>query len=118
MRGMNAIDGKALDGIEHLRQSVRDVLLTPIGSRVLRREYGSRILSLIDAPTNASLKIDLIAAVSDALAIWEPRIYIQKVTINIPLPGVVSTNIEGIYLPTGKPISLKGIEITSAIAPN
>ncbi len=55
MRGTDANTGKALSGLEHLRQSVRDILTTPIGTRVMRREYGSQLYALIDAPLNRSL---------------------------------------------------------------
>ncbi|EFB70328.1 hypothetical protein PROVRUST_08539, partial [Providencia rustigianii DSM 4541] len=36
-QGMSRIDGTAISDIEHIRQSVRDILITPIGSRVIRR---------------------------------------------------------------------------------
>ena len=37
---MNRNTGKAITGVAHLTQSVADILLTPIGSRVMRRGYG------------------------------------------------------------------------------
>jgi hypothetical protein len=39
---------KALEGIDHLKQSIIDILTTPIGSRVMRRDYGSRLFELVD----------------------------------------------------------------------
>jgi hypothetical protein len=39
--GMSQRTGKAITDTDHLRQSVRDILLTPQGSRLARREYGS-----------------------------------------------------------------------------
>jgi phage baseplate assembly protein W len=54
MIGVNNRTGKALDGMEHLKQSVQDILTTPLGTRVMRREYGSRLFELIDAPINSS----------------------------------------------------------------
>lgn len=50
--GMNNTIGKVITDIDHLRQSVRDILLTPQGSRIARREYGSLLSSLIDQPQN------------------------------------------------------------------
>jgi phage baseplate assembly protein W len=41
MIGTNATSRKPLAGIEHLRQSIRDILTTPIGSRIMRRDFGS-----------------------------------------------------------------------------
>jgi phage baseplate assembly protein W len=39
--GMNSQTGLSISEVEHIRQSVRDILVTPVGSRVMRREYGS-----------------------------------------------------------------------------
>jgi len=38
MTGIDASTGKALGGIAHVRQSVRDILTTPLGTRVMRRD--------------------------------------------------------------------------------
>ena len=49
--GMNNTNGKVITDIDHLRQSVRDILLTPQGSRIARREYGSLLSSLPESVT-------------------------------------------------------------------
>ncbi len=46
--GMNSHTGLSISEADHIRQSVRDILLTPVGSRVMRREYGSLLSALID----------------------------------------------------------------------
>lgn len=79
MTGMNATSGRTLDGLEHIRQSVRDILTTPIGSRVMRREYGSLLPELIDAPLNDATLLQAYAATVMALIRWEPRIRITAV---------------------------------------
>lgn len=48
--GMSRNDGQVIADTDHLRQSVRDILLTPQGSRLARREYGSLLSALIDQP--------------------------------------------------------------------
>lgn len=48
MIGMNAKTGKALGGVEHLKQSIRDIVTTPLGSRVMRRDYGCGLYELVD----------------------------------------------------------------------
>lgn len=40
---MNAHTGGAIDRLAHIRQSIADILTTRIGSRVMRREYGSQL---------------------------------------------------------------------------
>jgi len=81
MIGVNSTTGKALKGYDHLRQSIRDILKTPIGSRVMRRDYGSRIWDLVDAPINAETLAELHIATAEALDKWEPRILIESVAV-------------------------------------
>ena len=47
---MSRTTGQRLEPLAHLRQSIGDILSTPIGSRVMRREYGSLVPALIDKP--------------------------------------------------------------------
>lgn len=112
MIGTDAKTGKALNGIAHLRQSVTDILSTPIGSRVLRRTYGSQLFQLIDKPLNRSTVMDLIAATADALQRWEKRFKLKQVTVASSRPGAVTLDITGVYLPDGKVVTLAGIEVT------
>lgn len=112
MSGMNNQNGRTLEGLAHLRQSIADILTTPIGSRVMRREYGSRLFELTDKPTNSELVVDLYAATAEALDAWEPRIKLQKVSADIVGPeGRIALSLQAQYLPDGKPITLDGIEI-------
>ncbi|HGJ5879100.1 MAG TPA: baseplate assembly protein, partial [Arsenophonus nasoniae] len=39
--GMNRQTGRFISENAHIAQSVQDILLTPVGSRVMRRDYGS-----------------------------------------------------------------------------
>lgn len=80
--GMNRMDGKSLSDIEHIRQSVRDILLTPIGSRITRRNYGSLLSELIDQPQNPALKLQLMSACYTALIKWEPRILLTRINLS------------------------------------
>ena len=63
-----------------LEDSIRMVLLTAPGERLMRPQFGCRIWDLLFEPVNANL-IGLISqAVRDALAQWEPRIEVDEVT--------------------------------------
>ena len=97
--------------IEHLKQSVVDILSTPLGSRVMRRDYGSRLFDLIDAPLNRATLIDLYAAVADALAKWEDRITVRQVDVTSSQIGQITLAITGIYNIDGNPLRLDGVVI-------
>ena len=112
MNGMNAASGRPLGGIEHLRQSVRDILCTPIGSRVMRREYGSRLHALVDAPLNRTTLLQMYAATAEALHCWEPRLKVLSMSARVVATGSVSLDITGEYLPDGERVTLEGIVVT------
>lgn len=111
MRGMDANTGRALSGIDHLKQSVIDILTTPIGSRVMRRDYGSRLFELIDNPTNPETVADIVAESAQALKKWEKRIEVSRVLVTSAQSGSVTLTIEGKYKPNGESITLEGIEV-------
>ena len=86
--GMNRATGKALgDEAEHIRQSVTDILTTPIGTRVKRRDYGSLLPRLIDQPGNPANRLRLMAATVMAIVNWEKRISVQTATITLGSDG-------------------------------
>ena len=57
MNGIRATTGQRLAGIEHLRRSIRCILTMPIGTRVMRRDYGSRLFQLVDAQMNRAMLV-------------------------------------------------------------
>lgn len=112
MAGMDAQTGRALDGVAHLRQSITDILTTPIGSRVMRREYGSRLPALIDAPVTPGRLIDLYASTAEALARWEPRFKLNRVRgASVDDSGQTHLTLEGEYRPDGREVVLEEIEL-------
>ena len=67
--------------VEQIRQSIQDILTTPIGSRVMRRTYGSLLPKMIDAPFNEVTRLQLYATTATALIQWENRISLESISI-------------------------------------
>ena len=93
--GMSRNDGRVETDIEHLRQSVRDILLTPQGSWLARQEYGSLLSALIDQPQNPALRLQSMSAVYVALTRWEPRLMLDSITINSSFDGAMMVELTG-----------------------
>jgi len=72
--------GEAVTDLDHIRQSVRDILLTPVGSRVMRRSYGSLLSALIDQPQNEALSLQIMSACYMAILQWEPRVKLTGIS--------------------------------------
>lgn len=111
MLGMDAATGKPLEGLAHLKQSIKDILTTRIGTRVMRRDYGSDIPNLVDNPVTADFAVDLYMALAEALARWEPRLRLREASFNPLGDGVIEFGLTGDYLPDGKIVTLNGIVI-------
>jgi phage baseplate assembly protein W len=109
MLGLNQTDGAALSGVDHLRQSIRNILTTPIGTRVMRRDFGSRVFELIDSPLNGQTQVALIAATAEALDQWEPRFSLSRVSVASGEAGAIVLDLVGTYIPEGREITLTGI---------
>ena len=103
--GMSRNDGQAIADTNHLRQSVRDILLTPQGSRLARREYGSLLSALIDQPQNPALRLQVMSAVYVALSRWEPRLTLDSITISSNFDGSMVVQLTG-QRSNGAPVSL------------
>ena len=111
MKGMNREAGTDLSGFDHLRQSVIDILTTSKGTRVMRRDYGSNLLRLVDRPVNQSLIAALRAETVDALAKWEPRLRCERVNLLEAGQGFVVMDITFTYLPDGQEVTLQDLRI-------
>lgn len=103
--GMNQQTGQAITDTDHIRQSVRDILLTPQGSRIARREYGSLLFRLIDQPQNDALNLQMMAAVYSALSRWEPRIRLSTVSVSRNFDGSMQVDFTG-QRADGSPIAM------------
>lgn len=103
--GMSQSNGKAITDTDHLRQSVRDILLTPQGSRIVRWEYGSLLSVLIDQPQNPALRLQIMSAVYMALNRWEPRLTLDSITISSNFDGSMLVDLTG-QRNNGAPVSL------------
>ena len=94
---MDRVTGKRLSGLEHLRQSVGDILGTPLGTRLCRRDYGSLLPELLDQPVNALLQVQLYAATALALSRQERRLRLNRISFAATeTPGAFALTLTGI----------------------
>ncbi|WP_116963093.1 GPW/gp25 family protein [Fastidiosibacter lacustris] len=109
MRGVDRFTGRAIDDIEHVQQSIRDILTTPIGTRVMLRNYGSRLFDFIDKPMNNQTIVQVILAAAQAIDTWEPRVKLTRVVPTITNSGRLTIDVDFTYQPNGKPAQLRGV---------
>lgn len=81
MSGMSPATGRSAAGIDHISLSIADILTTPLGQRVMRRDYGSLLPELIDHPDTPANRLRLLAAAALAIMKWEPRIILSGINI-------------------------------------
>lgn len=109
---MSRTIGTRLPLLEHIAQSVADIITTPIGTRVMRRDYGSLVPYLIDQPDNRLTEVRVFSAVASALMRWEPRVRLRRLSMgrDPERPGFAELQLRGTYdsplLPNPLPLDL------------
>jgi phage baseplate assembly protein W len=68
-------------GERDIEQSIRIILETVPGERVMRPEFGCRAKEMVFAPQNAATQSLVVHYVEQALARWEPRIQVEQVRV-------------------------------------
>jgi uncharacterized protein len=63
-----------------VEEAMMMILLTPVGQRVMRPDFGCRIHELVFASNDASTEGLAVYYVEEALTRWEPRITLREVT--------------------------------------
>ena len=104
--GLRRSTGGTITDAEHISQSLSDILRTPVGSRVMRRDYGSLLSSMIDQPQTPALELQIKVACYFAVLKWEPRITLSVVTTERQSDGRMVVSLTGEIASTGDAISL------------
>lgn len=106
MTGMSRTQGRSLERLAHIEQSIEDILTTPIGTRVMRRDYGSLLPELIDQPLSDALMLRVYAASVMAIKRWEPRVRVTSVarSVSTTQPGRAVLAVNG-QTTDGQPIN-------------
>jgi phage baseplate assembly protein W len=68
---------------EDIEESIRIILGTAKGERVMRPDFGCGIHELVFAPINTTTVSQVENTVREALTIWEPRIELDQVKASI-----------------------------------
>ena len=105
--GMNRATGERIADVDHISQSIGDILRTPVGSRVMRREYGSLLSQMIDQPQTKALRLQIMAACYSAIQKWEPRVSLMTITFErSDTDGGLYVDITGTRSTSGQPFSI------------
>jgi len=87
--------GDDADSVEKVRQSLRQIIGTYIGERVMRRDFGSFLHRLVGEPNDSFLESRLRQFVNEAILLYEKRIILTDLQIinDNPLSGKIEMNI-------------------------
>lgn len=113
--GINAATGAPLTDWAHVQQSLAKILTTRIGTRVMRRDFGSDLPDLVDRKMTPGNILLIYSAAATAIERWEPRFrmlagrlnaagYLATQdgrTVRAGDGGIVSLELHGLYYPRG-----------------
>lgn len=93
--GMNAQTGRRITDMDHIAQSITDIVTKATTTRCMRRGYGSLLSDLIDDPQNPVLRLKAMSAAYSAIMRWEPRVVLTRVILNEPKAGKMTLEPHG-----------------------
>lgn len=100
--GISAATGGALSDWSHVEQSIRCILTTPIGARVMRRDFGSDVPDLVDSKMTSGNILKVYSASARSILNWEPRFRMSSGRlVDATESGRVQLEIYGTYYPRG-----------------
>ena len=100
--GISAVTGRLATDWDHTQQSIDKIIRTAIGSRIMRRQFGSELQDLIDAKLIRKNVLAVYSAVAAAIVKWEPRYRMLSGSIaSANADGNLALTITGIYYPRG-----------------
>lgn len=100
--GLDRRGGRPSTGWQHVQQSIDILLTTPVGARVMRREFGSEVPDLVDRKMTPRLILALYAAAAAAIRRWEPRFRLTRAAVSeASEQGRLGLVLYGTYFPRG-----------------
>jgi hypothetical protein len=109
--GIDRESGKSLSDWPHVVQSIHLIFSTHIGSRVMRRLFGSAVPGLLGKNLVPVTMSRFFTAIILAIELWEPRFRVTQIVYPQPQNspdtlrvGKIEFSIVGVYMPN----ALKG----------
>ena len=82
-------------GADKLKDNIAHILLTGVGQRVMRRDYGGGLRQLLHDPNNDALRAIVQHQIAKAIGTYEPRVLVQTVDVSQDVAqGVVSVSVQ------------------------
>lgn len=103
---MSRYTGAEIAELEHIRESLEDIATTPIGSRVMRRNYGTLLFNLIDQPISEALYLRIYSTLYAAYVRWENRIEISQIQVVELNKGQLILDIVGFLKSSGSEVNM------------
>jgi len=69
-------------GVDKIRQNIQCILLTGVGERVMRRDYGGGLRQLVHDPNNEALRAIVQHQIAKSIGQWEPQVLLTALNIS------------------------------------
>lgn len=93
------------DGSDKIKANIKQLLLTGIGERVMRRKYGGGIRQLLHDANNDTLRALVQHQIATAIGQHEPRVQVKEIRTSIEL-GVLTVELYYVIRKTQEPQSI------------
>lgn len=70
------------DAIQHVKESLQQILGTAIGERVMRRAFGASLHGMVFQPNDPRLDTWLDFTIRQSIQRWEPRVEVGRIIVD------------------------------------
>ena len=70
------------DQERHIEESIYQILYTVVGSRVIRRDFGSTLRGIVFEPNDVQTDVLLDYIIRTAIETWEPRVIVGPISVD------------------------------------
>jgi len=75
--------GVGSSGMErHIEESIHQIIYTLIGSRVIRRDFGSTLRGIVFSPNDSHTDVLIDYIIRSGIETWEPRVLVGPITVD------------------------------------
>lgn len=89
---------QSLSDDDKLRANIVHIILTNLGERVMRRDYGGGLRALVQDPNDNALWAVIQHQIGKSVGLLEPRVLLQTLTLSQPAGDDATVNVDVRYV--------------------
>jgi phage baseplate assembly protein W len=89
---------QSLSDDDKLRANIAHIILTNVGERMMRRDYGGGLRAIVQDPNDSAMWAVVQHQIGKSVGLLEPRVLLQTLTLSAPSGDDATVNVDVRYV--------------------